>query len=446
MRRITRLLAKHKGDTFWALLDQGAALVSSTLSFMLLGRTLGATGYGAYVGLYALIGPFLAPSQSGVLLAAMEHVVRDREDPVEVARSCLSMALLNALIWVPVLSGVGLRWIEGVPAVVGFLLVGAEFFLNGILFACVGMVQALTGFSAAVRLRLTGVLSRIGLLTVLAIAHSLTLTTLAVGQVATLGVVAAFAITRLSRLLRVAARPGRIQLQHVRSVFLYGLGIAASSAQSDADKFVLTAAHHQADAGRYGAAYRLMQVVQLPVTALVGATHLSFLHKEAGPNAQSQRAIRLSLIAMTYAVPAVICLILMAPLVPRILTRDFAEATLILQLLSPVVILRGVGVFPLNGLLGLGRGVLRAQLLVGNALFTLALYAAFIPKYSWRGALVATLVSETVLCASSWITLLLCERGLSTRTGPEHAAREAAIRTSLNDLRDTEMTKVRPEP
>ena len=110
------------------------------------------------------------------------------------------------------------------------------------------------------------------------------------------------------------------------------------------------------------------------------------------------------------------------------------------------MILRGVGVFPLNGLLGLGRGVLRAKLLVGSALFTLALYAAFIPKYSWRGALVATLVSETVLCASSWITLLLCERGLSTRTGPEHAAREAAIRTSLNDLRDTEMTKVRPEP
>jgi len=446
MRRMTRLLAKHKADTFWALLDQGAALVSSTLAFMLLGRTLGATGYGAYVGLYALMGPFLAPSQAGVLLAAMEHVVRDGEDPVEVARSCLSMTLLNALLWVPVLSGVGLRWIEGVPALVGFLLVGTEFFLNGILAACVGMVQALTGFSAAVRLRIAGVLSRIGLLTVLAIAHSLTLTTLAVGQVVTFGVVAAFGITRLSRLLRVPARPGRIQLQHVRSVLLYGLGIAASNAQSDADKFVLTAAHHQADAGRYGAAYRLMQVVQLPVNALVGATHLSFLHTQAGPNAQSRRAIRLSLIAMTYAAPAVICLVLMAPLVPRILTRDFAEATLILQLLSPVVILRGVGIFPMNGLLGLGRNVLRVKLLVGNALFSLALYAAFIPKYSWRGALAATLVSETTLCASCWIALFLCERGRSTPASPEHPAREAAVRASLNELSDIEIPKLHPEP
>ena len=95
-----RLFGKHSGDTFWPLLDQGAALVSSTLSFLLLGRTLGASGYGAYVGLYALIGLFLAPSQSGLLLAAMEHVVREREDPVEVARSSLSMTILSALVWV----------------------------------------------------------------------------------------------------------------------------------------------------------------------------------------------------------------------------------------------------------------------------------------------------------------------------------------------------------
>ena len=415
MRPVIRLLGKHTGDTFWALLDQGATLVSSTLSFLLLGRTLGASGYGAYVGLYALIGPFLAPSQSGVFLAAMEHVVREREDPIEVARSCLSMTLLSALVWVPVLSGVGLRWIHGLPALVAFLLVGTEFFLNGILSASVGTVQALSGVPAAIRLRVTGAVSRIILLTVLAVAHSLTLTTLAVGQVATLGGVAIFAVTRVSRLLRVPVRPGRIQPRHVRSALLYGLGIAASSTQADADKFVLNVAHHQADAGRYGAAYRLMQIVQLPVNALLAATHLSFLHAQEGPNAQSRRAIRLSLIATVYAVPAVICLIVMAPLVPRILTGEFAEATFILQLLSPVVILRGVGVFPMNGLMGLGRNALRTKLLLGNALFSLILYAAFIPKYSWRGALAATLVSETVLCASPWIALFLCERQRKTR-------------------------------
>src|SRR5262249_45698511 len=94
-----RLLGKHSGDTFWALLDQGAALVSSTLSFLLLGRTLGASGYGAYVGLYALIGPFLAPSQSGLLLASMEHVVREREAPVEVGGASPSMTILSARVW-----------------------------------------------------------------------------------------------------------------------------------------------------------------------------------------------------------------------------------------------------------------------------------------------------------------------------------------------------------
>ncbi len=439
---MTRLLGKHTGDTFWALLDQGAALVSSTLAFLLLGRTLGASGYGAYVGLYALIGPFLAPSQAGVLLAAMEHVVRDGEDPLEVARSCLSMTVLSALLWVPLLSGVGLYWIDGLPALVTFLLVGTEFLLNGTLATSVGVVQALAGFSAATRLRIIGALSRIGLLTALALAGSLTLTTLAVGQVATLGAVAAFALARVSGLLRAPARPGRIQLRHVRSVVLYGLGIGASSAQSDADKFVLTAANHQADAGRYGAAYRLMQIVQLPVSALVGATHLSFLQPQEGPNAQSRRAIRLSLIAMAYAVPAVVCLVAVAPLVPRILTREFAEATFILQLLSPVVILRGIGVFPMNGLMGLGRNALRTKLLLGNALLSLVLYAALIPSHAWRGALAATLVSELTLCASGWIALFLCERGRSSLARPELPAREGAAQP----LGVTEVTEVRPGP
>lgn len=429
MRRLTDLLGERAGDSAWALLDQGAALLASALSFLLLGRTLGVAGYGAFVGLYALMGPFLALSQSGVFLAAMDHVVRSGEDPVEVARSCLSMAALNALLWVPVLSAVGLRWIEGLPPLAALLLVGAEFFLNGWLAASVGLVQAVSGFSAAARLRLTGALARVGLLALLAATGALTLTALAIGQVVALSAVMAFAVSRVSRLLGVPARPGRIQRRHVRSALLYGVGIGASIAQSDGDKFVLNAAQHQADAGRYGAAYRLVQLALLPVSALVGVTHLSFLRAGQGPSGQLERAIRLSLVALAYAVPAVAALVLLAPLVPRLLTRDYAETTTILRLLAPVVILRGVGTFPMNGLMGLGRNGLRTKLLAGHALFSLVLYAALIPRLSWRGALAATLVSELSLCASGWVALWWCERARRTDPLTHQLAREAARST-----------------
>lgn len=417
MRRGAELLRGRRGDSAWALLDQGTALVASTLSFLLLGRSLGVAGYGAFVGLYALIGPFLALSQSGVFLAAMEHIVRDGEDPVDVVRSCMSITAMNGLVWVPVLSVVGLHWIEGLPTLAAILLVGTEFFLNGILSTSVGMVQAVAGFPAAARLRMTGAVSRIGLLAALAAAGSLTLTTLAVGQVATLGAVALFAISSVSRQLGVPARPGRIRPRHIRSTLLYGIGIGASIAQSDADKFVLNAAHHQADAGRYGAAYRLMQIALLPVNSVVGATHLSFLEGKAGPNVQLRRAIRLSLLTLAYALPAAIVLVFVAPLVPRILTKAFAGTTLILQLLAPVVILRSVGVFPMNGLMGLGRNSLRTKLLVSNALLSLVLYVLLIPRYSWQGAYAGTLVSEITLCASGWCALILCERSAAASEG-----------------------------
>jgi O-antigen/teichoic acid export membrane protein len=415
------------GDTAWALLDQGTAVVASTLSFLLLGRTLGPVGYGAFVGIYALISPFLALSQSGVFLAAVEHVAREREDPVEVARSCLSLAAANALLWVPVLSAVALRWIGGISPVTAVLLIGAEFFLNGVVATSVGLVQGAKGFAPAVRLRIVASLSRIGLLTALAAARALSLGTLAAGQLVTLGAVTLLALARVSRLLGAPARPGRIRRRHVRSAWLYGLGIGASGAQADGDKFVLNAANHQADAGRYGAAYRLMGIVLLPVNALAGATHLAFLNAAERPGTQLRRAVRLSAVALAYAVPAVLALVVLAPWVPRFLTRDFRETTVILQLLAPVVILRGVGVFPMNGLMGLGRNALRTKLQVANALGSLVLYALLIPGWSWRGALWATLASEVSLCLSAWVALWRCERGLAAAAAarPEGVAAAA---------------------
>jgi O-antigen/teichoic acid export membrane protein len=405
------------GDTAWALLEQGTALVASVVSFLLLGRPLGPAGYGAFVGLYALMGPFLALSQAGVFLAAMEHVVREREEAADVARSCLGITAANALVCVPILSAVGVHWIPGLSPLTAVLLVGAEFCLNGALATAGGMVQAVIGFRPAARLRTIGSLSRVALLSGLSAAGALTLSTLAVGQVFTLGAVALFGMAKLSRRLGVIPRPGRIRRAHFRSVLLYGLGISGSMAQGDGDKFVLNAASHQADAGRYGAAYRIIGILQLPLGALSGATHISFLQVGCGPYAQSRRAIRLSLISLAYAIPAVAATILLAPLIPVILSKAFSESTLILQLLTPVVILRGVVIYPMNGLLGLGRNALRTKLQLGNALVALALYAALIPRYSWRGALVATLVSESLLCASGWVGLYRCERELVREAG-----------------------------
>jgi O-antigen/teichoic acid export membrane protein len=424
LRRLVPRLEGRARDTVWGLLDQGTSLVSSMLSFLLLGRTLGATGYGAFIGLYSLIGPFSALGQMGGFLAPMEHIAREREDPVDVTRSCLSTTTLNALLWVPIVSVVGLRWIDGLPAIAAVLFVATEFFLNGVLTTCLGIMQAVVGFVAAARLRIGAALLKTVLLVGLAMAGSLTLTSLAIGQVATIGIIVALALARVSAGIGAPARPGRIQRRHVRSVLLYGIGVGASNVQSEGDKFVLNAAHHQADAGRYGAASRLVQIALLPLAALAGANHLSFLNAAHNGTSQRRLALRMSLLAVAYAVPAVLCIVLGAPLVPRILTKEFSETTHILQLLAPVVILRGIWIFPMNGLMGLGRNMLRTAIQGGNALFSIVLCLVLIPRYSWRGALTATLVAEASLCLVAWGALLLCERG---RGAAPASPREPAV-------------------
>ena len=232
-----------------------------------------------------------------------------------------------------------------------------------------------------------------------------------------------FAVRRTSRLAGVAIVPGRIRRRHVRSVLLYALQIGASNVQTDGDKFVLNAAHHPADAGRYGAASRIMQFALLPLVALISATHVSFLRGRADASGQMHRAIRSSLAAIAYGVPAALALFLIAPLAPLVLTRDFSETTRMLQWLAPLVILRGQSTFPMNGLMGLGRNDLRVKLYVVNAMLSVLLYAALIPRYSWRGALAASFVTELSLSVSGWVALYRCQRERVPRPGEPPPAR-----------------------
>ena len=411
VRRIaSQLRREHVRDTVWALVDQGAGLFSSTLSFLLLGRTLGAAGYGAFVGLYSLIGPFLALGQSGAYLSVMEHIARVGETAREVGRSCMSITIVNALFWVPLLSAASLLWIKGLPALAAVLLIATEFFLTALFQQSTGIVQAVAGFPAAARLRIASSLLRTVPLVILAANHALTLTSMSVGQAVTVGSMMLFAVSRTSRLAGVAMLPGRIRWRHVRSVLLYALQVGASNVQADGDKFALNATHHQADAGRYGAAFRIMMFAQVPLFALLNAVHVSVLRLGADAKSQVRRAMRLSLVAVAYAVPAALCLFLVAPLAPLVLTKDFSETTRMLQWLAPLVLLRGQSTFPLNGLMGLGRNGLRTTLYVASATLSVLLYVTLIPTYSWRGALVASFITELSLAISGWAALYRCER------------------------------------
>ena len=83
--------------------------------------------------------------------------------------------------------------------------------------------------------------------------------------------------------------------------------------------------------------------------------------------------------------------------------------------LSPLVAFRSMAMFALNGLMGLGHVTLRTVLLVFGAVLSLAMYIALIPSMSWRGAVWGTLISESVLAATTWTALIVLERRAAQR-------------------------------
>jgi len=397
-------------ETAWAVGDQGLTVVSQTVAFLLLGKSLGAAGYGPYLALFALMGPIFSFANAGVSLAVLEHVVREKEDRSEVVRSTMSIVTIVAVVTTPIIVFIASLTIESISSLTAALLVLSELLLGSLVMAMISMVMAHEGFIPAAKLRMMVSSVRITLFLCLWGSGQLNLDNLAIAQIATVSTVMWICARRVASTMSAWPLPGRVYRRHIRSTFVYGTGLAASGIQNEGDKFILDAYRFEADAGRYGAAFRIVQFGLLPINSLLFSTHISYLESGRANADVMRRSLRLGGLCLIYGIAVGGVLYVAAPLVPQILGDDFAETASMIRWLSPVIVLRGVGTFPMNGLLGLGRNGLRTVLLVTTSALSVVLYVTLIPKYSWEGAVAGTLISEALLFVLAWGALYTSQK------------------------------------
>lgn len=396
-------------DTGWAFMGEAMGVIGMTVSFTLLGRRLGPEGYGAFVGMYGLLGPAISFNQGAIGLTIYEHIVGRGESGRDVAATSLSSTFLIGGILSVVVIVLGSLWLPTLPLDVIAIFAIGELIVVASLMMAVAVVQATRSFASASRFRILTMALRTAMIVALAVADVLTLRNLAIGQIA----VALTTFVLVVRILReetgAVLRPGPFKGSIFRTIFTYSVGIAGTSVQSSADSVTLNATGHVADAGLYGAAMRIIGFAQVPINALSNSTHLSFLDREANhdPVVLSKRY---SLVAGAYGLAAAVGLLTFAQLVPVLLGSEFDGTTTMLRWLAPVAFLRSITIFPANGLLGLHRNPLRTGILVANAVWTVGLFLALIPSHSWKGAVIATVISEVTLLVTTW-TALLWARG-----------------------------------
>lgn len=409
-------------NTVWSAIDELMLVVGSIVGLLVLVPRLGAEQYGAYAALFALMGPVTALAQSGVPLAVFDHAVRQREQVGLVARSCLTLAgRLSAVTVAPV----------GIAAVLLFddlavstvlLLVVAEVVVQSVWVTLTAIVQVAHSYRAGAGLRSIAHSIRIGVLLALLALDRVELGWLAVALVLTSTVRTAVVLVWARRAHLIAAETTGVERRHLRTAGTYATAIAATIVHTDGDKVVLEANGLRSDTGVYAAGQRVVALAMLPLNALASSSHFAVLRTSVHAD-QRRTALHLSAIGAAYAVPAALLLVVAAPVVPKLLGDDFVESVEVLRVLAPVVVLRGLTVFPSNGLLALGRNPLRTRLAVVHALVAVVGYVALVPSWSWHGAALVTLVSEALLLGSTWVALVGAQRATDRATrAPGQAA------------------------
>jgi O-antigen/teichoic acid export membrane protein len=408
-------------DSWVGLVSEGSNVASSVVGFMLLGRKLGPTDYGAFIAMYSLIAIVQCLAFAGPGLALLQTAMRSNLGSIagnfysaQILLTVISAAAALALA--PFLFpsvGVGIFAMFLVAELVGTALVTLAGNLS---------IVAL-GFRSSVWQQITPQVVKIAVVVGLSAIAKLSLTTYGfVYMVCSIGAgVAAFLLT--TRSLGVSRRPRRIRGQDVRTTLSMSSTIWAWGLHDSGDKLVMSANNLGADVGLYGAAYRLVQFGNIPVNALATSSFRSFLDPTVGN--QVKRAVRYSIVITMYSVAATLGIILLAPIVlPILVGRGFSGSITMARWLAPLLITRGILTFPGNALVGLGRTNSRLLAYCGSATVGLVVYILLIPSLSWKGAVIGSYVTDVFLVTTLWTMLLLAHR--RTAIGDSSAAESAA--------------------
>ena len=219
---------------------------------------------------------------------------------------------------------------------------------------------------------------------------------------------------------------GKPNRAYVQGTLELSLPLTASTLQQNGDKVVMNGFGLAADAGLYGAAYRIISLSLLPIRTMNQALFQRFLPDNEGDMGQHVRRAR-QFSSASLAISLVICVVLFftAPALTFLVGEKFSESVTIVRWLLPVVPMLAISRAPLNGLLGLGRTQVRAVLILSSAFLSMVMYLTLVPVMSWRGAMIGTVVSDLFITSSGWFLLTRFQRAADDA----HAAKLAATAT-----------------
>jgi O-antigen/teichoic acid export membrane protein len=387
-------------NTAWMIGGQGLRLVIQAVYFIEIARSLGVRNYGAFIGVVALVGivyPFASLGSGNLLI---KNVSREK--------SLFSAYWGRALVFTaiggtPLLIAVSLvaRFMlpPEIPRLLIVLVAAADIYGLNIITVSAQAFQAFErlGWTAAINAMMTGG-RLVGALILIAVQphpSALQWSYLYFGATAAVALVTSILVCVKLGLPKLSWPQARGE---VREGFYFAASQTAQTVYNDIDKTMLARLSTLEATGIYGAAYRIIDVSFVPVSALLWSSYPSFFREGARGIASSLAYARpLLLRALAYA--AVVCggLLLGAGIVPHILGEQYRSTAEALRWLSVLPLLKVVHYFLSDTLTGAGHQSVRTSLQASVAVFNVLLNLWIIPAYSWRGAAWSSIASDAAL-------------------------------------------------
>lgn len=414
-------------QSIWMLYGQGIAVAFQALYFILIGRTLGSNEYGAFVGVVALVNVLSQFSSLGMEMILVRNISRD---PSSFA-STWGMALRT--------SAYGFIALLTIAMVIGHLALRPQLqilipyiaFSDGLLGKFVQLASR--AFQGARQLANTAKLT--ALMNATRTTAALVLFTFArvthirpTVQMWTRVYWVSSLVTAMIALVMVTKALGkpkfkRMSLRELTDGLSFSLSSSSISAYNDIDKTFLVSSGQFYAAGIYSAAYRIIDIASIPIYAIYTAASPQFFRDgERGIRHSVSLANRLLKRTIPYGVIFAVSLFIASPLLPCLFGRSFQGSAEALRWLCLLPLIRGLHYAWGTAITGASSQWYRTSTQLSAAVLNIVLNAFWIPRWSWHGAAVASVLTDGMLAASSWCVVWW----LHTRERSRHIATQVA--------------------
>lgn len=399
---LKRTLAR---DTLWVLLGQAGRAGLQAAYFVLVARSLGVEGFGAFSGVLAVVAAMAPFATIGMGHLLVRDVVRDPAAFAGAWGRALRLTLTSGVLLLAITVGLARLILPShIPTLLVVLLASSDVVFARLVDLSGQAYQGRNRVDRMVAVQWVLSSARLaGLIATVLVVHSPTPTQWATVYLAAT-VLSALITTQVAS--RELGRPqwgAPARLLDYRDGALFTVTVSAANVYNDIDKALLPRLSTLEASGLYGAAYKVLVLATLPLMSLLQASYARFFkHGSEGIQGGLAFARRLAPGAFAYGLLASAGLYLTAPLLPLLLGSAYAPAVDAVRLLAIVPLFKAAQILSANTLTGSNHQGARTWAQGGACLLNVGLNLWLIPQYSWRGAGYATLATESALALGLW--------------------------------------------